>query len=698
MKILSMTATFGKLNHQTLTLKPGLNIIEAPNEWGKSTWCAFLTAMLYGIDTSQQTTMTVLADKEHYAPWSGQPMSGRLEISWDGRNITIERSTKGRTPMGKFSAYETDSGLPVPELTADNCGQMLLGVERSVFLRAGFIRQTDMPVVQDEALRRRLNALVTTGDENDAADQLTKKLKDLKNRCRHNKTGALPQAEAQRDQLTASLNRLSALRQQLEQLNQRQTAGQQQLEALKNHQQALAYERSMEGLYRLTVARDARKSAEERVQQLQAQTAQLPDAQSLTEKLAKLRQLEAEKASLEAQPQPDQGYSHQLFGDKAPEAALEQTRQDKAAYDKTLGRGPIWLLILAALFLVAIPFVLSLWIYGHLPLILLSVLCGTLYVLKLQEKRKAREEISARYGTVSPDLWVSIAEQYVQQDTAAKAVCEANRKRLALVAQLLSAHCQGAAPESAEKNWQDGLALHKELEQAQQAARQAAIREMDLEASVKPVTPAAPDTLTLTELETDRQIAAVTAQLQQLQLQAGQCMGQIHALGHEDALRQQLEAVEARIAKLSDLYEATVLALAHLEQAALQLQQRFAPQLTAEATALFSKLTGGRYDRLQLDQQLRLQAGAGNEDGLRPARWRSDGTMDQLYLALRLAVAQQLTPEAPLVLDDVLVRFDDTRHSAAMEVLRDLAEDKQVLLFTCQTREGAYSPESIIEI
>ena len=41
-----MTATFGKLNHETLTLKPGLNVIQAPNEWGKSTWCAFLLAML----------------------------------------------------------------------------------------------------------------------------------------------------------------------------------------------------------------------------------------------------------------------------------------------------------------------------------------------------------------------------------------------------------------------------------------------------------------------------------------------------------------------------------------------------------------------------------------------------------------------------------------------------------------------------
>ena len=143
MKILSMTATFGKLEHQTLTLKPGLNIIQAPNEWGKSTWCAFLVSMLYGIDTGTRTTKSSLADKERYAPWSGSPMSGRMEIQWNGKNITIERHTKGRLIFGDFRAYETDSGLDIPELTASNCGQMLLGVERSVFLRAGFLRLTD---------------------------------------------------------------------------------------------------------------------------------------------------------------------------------------------------------------------------------------------------------------------------------------------------------------------------------------------------------------------------------------------------------------------------------------------------------------------------------------------------------------------------------------------------------------------------
>jgi uncharacterized protein YhaN len=83
-----------------------------------------------------------------------------------------------------------------------------------------------------------------------------------------------------------------------------------------------------------------------------------------------------------------------------------------------------------------------------------------------------------------------------------------------------------------------------------------------------------------------------------------------------------------------------------------------------------------------------LNAGAQEEDTLRPAQVRSDGTVDQLYLALRLAVAEELTPEAPLVLDDAFVRFDDTRLAAAMDILRKFGETKQVILFTCQSRES----------
>ena len=164
MKILSMTATFGKLDGETLPLEPGLNVHSAPNEWGKSTWCAFLSAMLYGIDTRERTTKEQLAEKERYLPWTGKPMSGTMRILWKDRDITIQRRARGKVPMGDFMAWETQTGVAVRELTADNCGQMLLGVEKSVFLRTGFLRFSDLPVRQDEELRRRLNSLVTTGD------------------------------------------------------------------------------------------------------------------------------------------------------------------------------------------------------------------------------------------------------------------------------------------------------------------------------------------------------------------------------------------------------------------------------------------------------------------------------------------------------------------------------------------------------
>ena len=98
-------------------------------------------------------------------------------------------------------------------------------------------------------------------------------------------------------------------------------------------------------------------------------------------------------------------------------------------------------------------------------------------------------------------------------------------------------------------------------------------------------------------------------------------------------------------------------------------------------------MTDGRYNRLQLGEDFSLLAGAEREDTLREALWRSEGTVDQLYLAMRLAVAEALAPEAPLILDDALVRFDDTRLKAALEILKEESRNKQVILFTCQKRE-----------
>ena len=78
MDILHLTGTFGRLDHSELSLSPGLNVLYAPNETGKSTWGAFIRTMLYGLSTRERGP---LADKNRYAPWTGAPMQGRMDLT-----------------------------------------------------------------------------------------------------------------------------------------------------------------------------------------------------------------------------------------------------------------------------------------------------------------------------------------------------------------------------------------------------------------------------------------------------------------------------------------------------------------------------------------------------------------------------------------------------------------------------------------
>ncbi|HIR84149.1 MAG TPA: AAA family ATPase, partial [Candidatus Galloscillospira excrementavium] len=176
MRIKSMTATFGRLQNARLELGEGLNILEGPNEGGKSTWCAFLRAMLYGIPTRERDTKTTIAEKNRYQPWSGGAMEGAVELEWQGRDITLRRGPRGSTPFGAFSAVYTGTGEPVPGLTGENCGEKLLGVPRAVFERTAFVGQSGAAIAADSELEKRIAALVSSGEEEVSYSQVEGRL------------------------------------------------------------------------------------------------------------------------------------------------------------------------------------------------------------------------------------------------------------------------------------------------------------------------------------------------------------------------------------------------------------------------------------------------------------------------------------------------------------------------------------------
>jgi len=712
-KIYSMTATFGKLQHETLHFEEGLNIIEAPNEWGKSTWCAFITAMLYGIDTRQRAGGSVLADKERYAPWSGAPMSGRMELNWNGRDITIERSGKPRIPFGEFKAYETHSGLPVPELTAANCGQQLLGVERSVFTRAGFIRLQDMPVTQDDSLRRRLNSLVTSGDESCAADTLGKQLRDLKNKCRFNRSGLLPQAEQEQALLQEKLDRLKALEQEITQQRILQKNLERQIRDLENHAAALRYENAQQGHAKIEEAKAQCDALTAQLQKLQSTCSQLPEKAAATDALGKLEALENRQIALNARlssltAPPIQPEVPVPFTGLSPTQALENAQKDTQRYNALMGakKEKTGYLVFALLAAIAIlGGAVGMALLKPVP-IWLWIGCGALVVIGLayglvsssvgtKKKQKALQEIAEKYPALSSDRWISYAEQYARQvQTYQEELAQYEKSRAALTAEkdalqnAISQLCGDRTPEAYTAHFSHILQVHNTYEAQQQVLQQAQKHYDGLCAVVSTPAPAAlPDSLTLSREETDRALESAGFDLKQSQLKLGQCLGQAESLGSEQAIRARLEQANLRIARLEEYYKALELAQEALYQASSALQRKFAPRISKQAQEYFAFLTDGRYEKLTISDDFSLFTAAREEDVTHGVQWRSDGTADQLYFALRLAVAQALTPEAPLVLDDAFVRFDDARLKKALELLKKESDGKQVLLFSCQSRE-----------
>ena len=703
MRIYKMTATFGKLEHETLTLEPGLNIITAPNEWGKSTWCAFLMAMLYGLDTRAKTTKTALADKERYQPWSGSPMSGRIDLNWNGRDITIERATRRRVPLGEFKAYETESGLPVEELTAANCGQMLLGVEQTVFRRAGFIRFSDLPVTQDEALRRRLNALVTTGDDSGAADRLAASLKDLKNRCRYNRTGLLPQAEAQRDAIEDKLTELETLNTQCQKLKMRIDEVKDWLRQLYNHQQALAYAKMESGLNQIAQAREATEETEQTLRALEAACASLPPQAEVESKVRELRAFRDQWNAIRAEERqaPTEPQKPELpnpFTGLTAEAARAMAREDaREMTELSQSKMPLIFMIIGAIGLLAAGGL------AYLTAYVFAVIAGGVGLLALiwgaVDRVSTRKKILAiveKYGTADWKSWTAPIMEYEQAMIAYSEALKTYQEvgsdlevRLMVLRKKRDSLCGLQEPEEMLDFWQEAQRQWEQYDRARAEAMTARRHLEALDAVVKPVEkPTTPDNLTQSEAQTAQLLAECAAEQQRLQNRLGQYQGRMEIIGSAEDLRLQHKRVSDRIARLEDTYTALTIAQETLQQARTELQRRFAPRITQRAQELLGAMTDGRYQSLTMGEDFSLRASAGQEDVQWDAIWRSDGTIDQLYLALRLAVAEELTPDAPLVLDDALVRFDDTRMAAALNILRKMAESKQVICFTCQGREA----------
>ena len=726
MKIKTMTATFGKLQGERLTLEPGLNVITAPNEGGKSTWCAFLKAMFYGIDTRDRDRKGHLADKNRYQPWSGAPMEGEITLEWQGQDITIRRGPRGNVPFGSFSAVYTGTEEPAPCLTADTCGQMLLGVGREVYERSAFIGQSGTLAIRSAPeLEARIAALVSSGDEDVSYSQVERQLKEWLNRRKVNKSvGRIPQLEEEQAELARSTGELSQLNDQLNQL-EGERAQAARKHAFCTRQLALhkaIAQRKLDLQY--TQARNDEAQAQAQLDALlseQARFGPIPSRDALKRaqgELAFLKALEPEirqgqeelALAQQALERARQAAQDDHFPGMTGEEAVRKGERDSESHRSGMARKAASRRNFALLQIVGVVAGAALTIFGPFWWLgpIAYVLCAAASALVFANGTKSARQaakILERYGVDDVEEIAALAGNYQQRMAAAGQAAQQVRMiqgglkdrqaRLENSRQELFRFVHTFAPEVKELfgvsaalsralnlGERETLARSK-LEGAQrltQALQAQGGRELTEE------TPLSQPTLSLEQAA--QETGRLQVELERLDRALNQARGKQQALGDPAILSARLEQVEEELERRRREYQAISIAMETLQQANAQLQQRFSPQLNRAAGALLSRLTGGKYHALSLDKE--LEASASGERDVLPhsALYLSKGTVDQIYLAVRLAVCDLCLPDAPLVLDEALAAFDDVRAKRALELLQELAEQRQILLFSCHNRES----------
>jgi uncharacterized protein YhaN len=177
--------------------------------------------------------------------------------------------------------------------------------------------------------------------------------------------------------------------------------------------------------------------------------------------------------------------------------------------------------------------------------------------------------------------------------------------------------------------------------------------------------------------------------LQEKQIRRASAQKDIEHLTEEVTVAEvesELAAVENELADVERQRDRLMLLAEVVRKADADFRRKHQPDVIRRASAIVSGVTNGRYDRLELqdDGQRLVAYDAGRPVSVRPPM--SQGTLDQIYLAIRLAIVDHLDDgrnRLPLFLDEVFVNWDRERRESAFNVLASMSERRQLFFFTC---------------
>jgi DNA repair exonuclease SbcCD ATPase subunit len=669
---------FGKFQNKEIELKPGINLIYGENEAGKSTIHTFMKGMLFGIERLRGRGAASKEDVyTRYLPWDYPgAFSGSMEIKVGDREYRIQRSFHANDKSFTVTDLATGRELKLKE---GMISEIIPGLTESTFKNTISIEQLKASTDTELAAQVRnyiANLSISKSKEVNVAkavSYLSNQKKELEATLNAGQLKTIQSEidegllrEEKIDQLTVQLKELMAKEQEL-------TAQREEINGALDSEEVKRMEQLPAILEKYRSYQELTRQCVQLEQQAEDLKAKISDwekdrqsVEELREDINQVKTLKEELLSLEKS------------------LALHQGEQEEL---KLGSKRNYMITIIPSAFLA----VLMIAITGAQPFGIitaaLAIILGIISVTRLNSNTKKKQLLlDEKYDLLRKQneaVKGKLQELFIRNH-AADLEGLMNRQE-----QLLK---QQFALEHGREQLTDIKKRQTEVDDNRDTLYEVIMKYMQNYISEEELTTESMQRLrevirlrkqevTGKQIELERQAEALRLRIEKIKWDLSTMEG-----NEEQLLKNKvrLNELEQKQKETAVELEAIKLALSTIQSLSTDIHDSFGQQLNQAVSEVISEVTEQKYKDIKVDEKLDVKVGWNGDYVLLDKL--SAGTIDQMYFALRLAIADLLLgkDEIPLLLDDSFALYDENRVMAA---LRQIADRKQIILFSCHKRE-----------
>ena len=621
---------FGNLENKQIELGENINIIKGKNESGKSTFLKFIVDMFYGISKNKRGKE--FSDYDRYKPWNNEEFSGKITYKLDnGKKYEVFRDFNKKNPkIYNEEGEDISKEYTIDKVAGSKFFTEQTKIEENTFLSTFAACQTEVKLEKQEqnVLVQKLANLAGTGEDNvsykKALEKLNKKQVEEIGTLR---TTGRPMNLVKEEQfkLQDEIGELETYKEERYIIDENKNT----LESkVQENEQELEILKQIKRLY------ENRKIEE---QKLEIQQTLINSDEE------KIQKLESEKKEIELEYQEIENNINKKAENKAGKK------------QKTKIKNIIMLLIFITGIALGISCMQKI-IVAIIAFSIAAVMAGLLImaVIKSKKENKKIQEINEQKKLAEKQLELSKNEI----------------EKLNAQIEMLNKTKEEKIVEIQNQKQKINVNLQEKLQEIENEYKISNIQ-VDSNISYK---------IENLQEELNKNKLA----LHKLELDKNSIMPKLEKLA---SMEEQLQELNEKEIMLKNENEAIELAKEVLETAYIKMKENVTPKFTENLSKNIEKISNGKYQKVKINDEEGIIVEKQNGEYV-SAEKLSVGTIEQLYLSLRLSMITNLSNETlPIILDEVFAYFDDDRLENFLLAIDKKYKNNQILIFTCTDRE-----------